>query len=221
MRANFKFFLPLLLTPACLSGSAHAATCFFSNLSACNVTENGVQFSGFTFTGFTPGLSDSLQIAGFSNRGGEVNLLFNPSRANQISLNASINYTVTLIPTPLFNYTFDEAFTGGGVNSFSGTNAATVTLSAPGLTSPATFTRTGSFASATTGSFQPQLTSQTFTQSFTFNPTTLSASLNAVVGSWTASANPVPGVPGPLPLLGAATAFGLSRKLRSRIRSAA
>ena len=216
MRANFKLFLPLLLTPACLSGSAHAAECFFSDLSACNVTENGVTFSNFSFTGFTPASTDSFVIAGSSDRSGEVNLQFNPSRKNQ-SLNGSFQYTVSLIPTTLFKYTFDEAFTQNTVNSFSGTNNTTATLSAPGLTS-ATYTRTGSNLAATPGTFQPQLTSRTFTQSFTFNPTTASASLVSVVGSWTAKANPVPG---PLPMLGAATAFGLSRKLRSRIRSAA
>jgi hypothetical protein len=218
MRAIFKFFLPLLLTPACLSGSAHAATCFLSNLSACDVTENGVQFSGFSFTGFTPSLNDSFSITGYSDRAGEVNLQFSPSRANQIALSGSFTYTVSLVPTALFKYTFDEAFTQNSVNSFSGANATTATLSAPGLPSPATYTRTGSNISTASGQFQPQLTSRTFTQSFTFNPTTASASLAIVNGSWTAKANPVPG---PLPLLGAATAFGLSRKLRSRIRSAA
>jgi len=217
MRANFKLFLPLLLTPACLSGSAHAATCYFSNLSACNVTENGVVFSNFSFTGFTPAENDRFVIAGFSDRGGEVNLQFDPSRGNLVSENGSFQYTVSLIPTTLFKYTFDEAFTQNTVNSFSGSNATTATLSAPGLTS-ATYTRTGNNLNTSSGTFQPQLTSRTFTQSFTFDPTTQNASLTTVNGSWTAKANPVPG---PLPMLGAATAFGLSRKLRSRIRSAA
>ena len=215
MRSAAKFFLPLLLAPACLSGPAQAATCLASALATCNLIENNVQFSNFSFSGYTPNATDVFELSGYSNGAGIVTLDFVPDRFTATV--GSFTYTVTLLPTPLFYYTFNQASASANAPFLDSLSSVTTSLASSGLPVSATYTKTGETESSTRVAFNPQLRSQIFTQSFNINPASAPDRVTAVSGLWIAKANPVPG---PLPLLGAATAFGLSRKLRCRIRSA-
>ena len=219
MRISFKFFLPLLLVPACLQGSVQASTITCTHpLTSCGGTDDNVQFSGFSFPGFTPTVDDRITLTGNPDGTGSVVYEFNPDRTE--SFTGSFTYTVTLIPNSLFKYTFDDI----GVNSDNGLgnsplNTFNTSITSSGLASPATYSKSGSAQSTVVRrQFNPNLTSQTFTQSFTFTKGTGFPAIISVSNEWSTKSSPVPG---PLPLLGAATAFGLSRKLRSRIRSAA
>ena len=215
MRSAAKFFLPLLLAPACLSGPAQAATCQASALATCNLIENNVQFSNFSFTGYNPSNDDEFELSGFSNGAGIVTLNFKPERFTATV--GSFTYTVTLLPTPLFYYTFNAASASANAPFLNDGSTVTTSLASSGLLVSALYTKTGQTAGSNLVAFNPQLRSQIFTQSFNINPASPPDRVTAVSGLWNARANPVPG---PLPLLGAATAFGLSRKLRCRIRSA-
>ena len=225
MRTSFKLFAPLLLAPAFLSGPAHALTCSLSSLASCDQSQNGVQFSNFTFSGFTAAAGDTFEFTGSLTGNSRVSVNFNPGRKTIAT--GSFGYTATLIPTPLFRYTFNTASVSSD-SDFSSSptppaagpySTLTTSLTSSGLPLAPTLTLTGSSTTNTNqnASFNPSLSTQTFTQNFSINALGTDETLQ-ITGRFTAKANPVPG---PLPLLGAATTFGLSRKLRSRIRSAA
>jgi hypothetical protein len=218
MRYSVKFLLPLLLAPTLIASPAHSGSCLLSNLPACNITENNIQFSNFSFTGFTANADDRFTFTANSNgnRGGTVALQFDPVRDSSVA--GSFSYTATLLPSPLYNYTFQDITPGAQATFFEPGSTLSSSVASSGLIGTATLSKAGTGSTSTTpASFQPQLTSQIFTQSFNLVSVN-SDNLASIGASWRARANPVPG---PLPLLGAATAFGLSRKLRSRIRSAA
>jgi hypothetical protein len=214
MRITFKSVLPLLLAPAFFTGTAHAVSCNANNLASCTVVDGQVQYSNFSFSGgFTPNPLDNFSLLGFGDGSGSVAFNFDPRRN---SVTGSFTYTVTLLPTPLFNYSFAAAQVDANATIVGG-GTVTTALTTTGL-SPTTYTRTGTTTTAVSGTFAPNLTSRTFTQTFSINPSgNVNARLNTVSNDWTAKGSPVPG---PLPVLGAATAFSLSRKLRCRIRSA-
>jgi hypothetical protein len=216
MRSVSKFFLPLLLAPAFLTGTAHARSCLANDLASCNLIDGNVRFSDFSFSGgFTPTANDSFSLLGFGDASGS--LAFNLVPGGRNAVNASFTYTVTLLPSPLFVHTFVDANVGANGDIASGVTIAS-NLSATGL-STTSFTKTGNDTTAVKGTFIPNLTARTFTQTFSIDPAgNNDARLFTVSNDWSTKSSPVPG---PLPLLGAATAFGLSRKLRSRIRSAA
>ena len=214
MRSAAKFLLPLLMAPAFLPESAHADIICSAPLNSCSGTDNNVNFSNFSFSGYIPGPSDTIRLFGNPDSSGSVSLRFNPPR-NTLTV-GSFTYTATLIPVaqaPMRAFNDAEAVIA---SSLSPGRTVTTTLNSSGLSPAASYSQTGT-ASATlvTGLFLQVLTSQTFTQTFNLNPAPADEVYN-VSHQWTARVV----VPGPLPLLGAATAFGLSRKLRSRIRSA-
>jgi len=215
MRSASKFFLPLLLAPVFLTGSAHAVSCLANDLPSCNLVDGNVQYSNFSFSGgFTPTGNDIFSLLGFGDASGSLAFNLVPNGRNAV--NSSFTYTVTLLPTPLFKYTFLGANVGANGNIISGGTIAS-SLSATGL-SATSFTRTGNDTATVGGTFVPNLTSRTFTQTFSIDPAGNDAArLFTVSNDWNTKSSPVPG---PLPLLGAVTAFSLSRKLRSRIRSA-
>jgi hypothetical protein len=218
MRYSVKFLLPLLLAPTLIASPAHSGSCLLSNLAACNLTENNIQFSDFSFTGFTANPLDRFTFTANSNgnRGGSVTLLFDPVR--DTSVGGSFTYTATLLPSPLFTYTFQDVTPGAQATFFEPGSTLSSSVASSGLIGTATLSKSGTGSTSTAPAvFQPQLTSQIFTQSFDLVSVN-NDSLASIGATWRAKANPVPG---PLPLLGAATAIGLSRKLRSRIRSAA
>jgi len=214
MRSAAKFSLLLLLAPAFLPGSAHALITCTAPLNSCSGTDNNVIFSNFSFSGYTPNPSDTISLSGNPDGSGAVIMVFNPFRNTPTV--GSFTYTATLIPTPLFIYTFKTADVDSSSTLSSG-RTVTTSLNSSGLSPAASYSKTGSTTSPqVTGIFLPRLTSQTFTQNFNLNPAPTDFVIT-VNHNWTTKGLPLPG---PLPLLGAVTAFGLSRKLRRRIRSA-
>jgi hypothetical protein len=215
MRSVSKFFLPLLLAPAILTGAAHARTCNANNLANCNLTDGKVQYSNFSFSpGFIPNANDSFSLLGFADGSGSMAFNLDPGR-NEV--NASFTYTVTLLQGPQFTHAFRRANVGASGENIGAGVTIDTTLNASGLTQ-ASYTRTGNTETAVEGVFGPGITSRTFTQSFSIVPAgNNDARLFTVSNDWNTNSEPIPG---PLPLLGAVTAFGLSRKLRRRIRSA-
>lgn len=221
MRSVSKFLLPLFLAPAFLTGTAHARICNANSLGDCNTDVGSVQFSNFSFSpGFTPSANDSFSLTGYEDGSGAIAFELNPKR-NEV--NASFTYTVTLLQGPQFTHTFDRVNVGADTENMVdvNNNAATVaaTLSTTSGLSQASYTKIGNNAATSfTGVFSPGITSRTFTQSFSIVPSgNVNARLVTVSNDWHTNSAPIPG---PLPLLGAVTAFGLSRKLRRRIRSA-
>ena len=201
-------------------------TCAANSLASCSITlDDRVVFSNFNFTAtsnYTPSANDIFTLTDDGLAGGTVNLTFNsgagllPPFSSQQG--GTFTYTVTLLPNgPGSTNTFDAAevdYQGQlGIGSLS------TVLSASGLNPSPYRTSSANPPGPIPGTFSPNLTSRTFTQDFSVTRAASGTTrLNSVTSSWTAKKIVVPG---PIPLLGAATAFGLSRKLRSRIRSAA
>jgi len=207
-----KSLTPILLfAPIIAGGSAQAATssCSLASLNTCNITLDNVQYSDFSFSGFTASNDDVFNLEGYLSGAGAASLSFSPNRV--ASTSGTFSYKATL----LSGLTFNEA-QSNLTGSTLGGGSRTTTLTSPGLTGPAT-TMSGSSVDVP---FNPGLTSQTFTQTFNFSFAMAPDNLSAVGGSFNAIPASTP-VPGPLPLMGAAAAFGFSRKLRARIRSAA
>ena len=204
----------LLIAPILSAGSSQAASgsCSLASLASCNITLDNVQYSGFSFAGFTAAPGDTFNLAGFASGAGIVSLSFTPDRVVDIPA-GSFAYTATL----LSGRTFNQAQANLTGSTLGGGDYST-TLSAAQLPTSATSNGgAGSFKS-----FNPGFSTQTFSQTFNFNFVSAPDSVSQVGASFTAQ-QPAPpsGVPGPVPLLGAAAAFGFSRKLRSRIRLAA
>jgi len=207
-----KSLAPILLfAPIIAGGSAQAATgsCSLSNLLLCNITLGNVQYSNFRFSGFTASTDDVFNLEGYGSGAGATSLSFSPNRA--ASTTGTFSYTATLLSGLTFNKA-QSNITGSTL----GGGSRTTTLDSPGLTAPVTTTS----GSSSNVAFNPGLTSQTFTQTFGFTFSMDPDNLSAVGGSFNATPATT-AVPGPLPLMGAAAAFGFSRKLRARIRSAA
>lgn len=226
MRPPFRFLFPLLLAPAFVTGPAHAAVfCSAVNFATCSLTENGVTISDFSFTDYTPQAGDQFRLRGdiSLDRAGDIQLEFNPGlRGTGGSFlgtrTGSFSYKITLAPTDLNTFQFNAVNVQADGNTTAGGNIQTE-VTAAGLSPNPKFSRTGGGSTSNQGTFSSSISSRTFTQSFTLDPLTFSATrLDSVIATWDTRTSPVPG---PLPLLGAVTAFGLSRKLRSRIRSAA
>ena len=221
MRLPVKFLLPLLLAPGLLSaGSAHAgeSQCNLINLASCNQTFDGVTFSNFSFSGFTPSATDVFRLVtdNATSRSGTVILDFVPNLVrptNPAITNGVFTYTIALSPNASGARAFNNMQAVYDATQDGPGSAGSTSITSSGLPSPATSNN----GSGTAVSLNRSLTVQTFTQTFTFNPSNETDILLELRGRWTTTAS----TPGPLPLLGAATAFGLSRKIRSRIRSAA
>jgi len=208
--AILKGLSPILIfAPIIAGGSAQAATtsCNLTNLAGCNVTLDNVQYSNFSFTGFTPVAGDTFNLEGYLSGAGAASLSLTPNRA--VSIDGSFTYTATLLSGLTFNQA-QSNMTGSTL----GGGTRTTTLNSSGLTAPVTTSGT-----STDVAFNPGLTAQTFIQTFDFNFNAAPDNLTAVGGSFNATQAST--VPGPVPFIGAAAASGFSRKLRARIRSAA
>jgi hypothetical protein len=192
----------LLLSAAALinAGESKAATfeCFLSNLSACGGIIGDKNFTGFQISGYTPNANDTVTVMQLDDVW-EVNVALN----SFVNKTATLKYNVAVTGT---NFTFNETSV-----SVSGSNNAT---NKPTVAS--TMTGIPAFTTSTAGSqartFTTQPTSIAVSQVFT---AATSRSINNFTTSYTQN------VPGPLPLLGAAAAFGFSRRLRSRIKTSA
>jgi len=189
------------------SGQAQAAPCFLQSLGSCDQTINDYVFSNFSFSGFTATATDAFDITSPSNSSYQVQISWSPVRTTPV--NGTFSYTVSLLNGRTFNTA--QANVTGNFGSFGNT------LSSSGLLTSATTTN----GTGPAQNFNPNLTSQTFTNTFSSSTTQPNDFFfNSVGAAVTSTAPGTATVPGPLPLLGAGVAFGFSRKLRHRIKAA-
>jgi hypothetical protein len=192
----------LLLSTATLinAGESKAALfeCFLNNLSACGGQLGDKNFTGFNLVGYTPSATDTLKITE-SDGVWTVETLFNPSLTNK---SGTLSYNIAVVGT---NFTFNE--TEVNVGGSTQTTRPTVLSTMTGILPPF-ITTTGT---AQTRTFTTKPASIAVSQQFT----AANRTLNSFTTTYTQN------VPGPLPLLGAAAAFGFSRRLRSRIKTSA
>jgi len=191
----------LLLSTATLinAGEAKAALfdCYLNNLSACGGQLGDKNFTGFSLVGYSPTAADTLTITE-SDGVWTVETSFTPSITSK---SGTLNYNVAIVGTSAtFNET--DVNVGGSTQNVRPTVVSTMT----GI--PVFTTTTGT---AQTRTFTTKPTSIVVSQQFTAS----NRSLNSFTTTYTQN------VPGPLPLLGAAAAFGFSRRLRSRIKTSA
>jgi len=194
----------LLLSTAILinAGESKAALfeCFLNDLSACGGQLGDKNFTGFSLTnlvGYTPTAADTLTITE-SDGVWTVETLFNPSLTSK---SGRLNYNIDVVGT---NFTFNE--TEVNVGGSTQTTRPTVVSTMTGISAFTTTTGT-----AQTRTFTTKPASIAVSQQFT----AANRTLNSFTTTYTQN------VPGPLPLLGAAAAFGFSRRLRSRIKTSA
>ena len=185
------------------------------NLSTFTVTEGDFVYSGFSYSGFTANTNDRFTTSSIGDSATQFGLQFDPARATSVS--GSFNYTISLLNYRSFDFA-NASYQGGRVG---GTAPSFVTiLNSSGLSiSPAAGPSANPTVTSPDQTFNPFLTSQTFTQTFDYTAGTASA-LNSLNAQLVATPQGTTRTPGPLPLLGAGAAFGFSRKLRHRIKSA-
>jgi hypothetical protein len=194
----------LLLSATALinAGESKAAEleCFLSSLSTCSGLVGDKNFTGFSLSGFTPRANDKLYVSMFDGYY-SVQTNFSPSTTGP--LNGRLIYNVAIVGTP---FTFDEVevSVSGGPTSPSNPLITSVITSIPSFTTDSSTSSIKSFAD----NIKTIAVDQRFTASGTRR-------LSSFTTTFTQN------VPGPLPLLGGAAAFGFSRRLRSRIKTSA
>lgn len=188
------------------AGTAKATlNCTFGSTSGCTSSpEVNLSFSNFSFSGSGAESADAIQIqksgiyyiisltaGGTGSFDTSANLSFDISALNGYKLETAAANSTM---APLTNFVF--------------------TYASDKFAAPGNITTQGSFSSFI--NFLPNTSSATITLSW--------GAVGGAVAQGTAfyftMSDPDP-VPGPLPLLGAATAFGLSRRLRRRIQARA
>jgi hypothetical protein len=196
----------LFLSAAALinAGEAKAAdfTCFLSTLSSCSGQLGDKNFTDFSLTGFTPRAGDKIEVSEYE---GFWTVLTTFSPATTGTVNGNLKYNVAIVGTP---FTFkDVQVNSSGTPAISG-NPQIVTDINGVIGGPFTTDNITGAVKPFENNTKTILVDQKFTAS---SPRRL-ASI-----STTFTQN----VPGPLPLLGGAAAFGFSRRLRSRIKTSA
>lgn len=204
---------------------------------ACTGTGNTIP--GITFGSFTLGESYDIGngfcftlnsfAAGFI---GSDTLIVNGASSTSAGLSASRpnpGYT----GSNSFNYTFFrfandlvlQSYTGTVASSADITANSTATMSFVG-TSPATLTSSAFVAGGVNVSTGPTYTYPSpslFSETFTASMNVTQGQMNQFSSTTTWGTIPTPppssGVPGPLPMMGLAAAFGYSRKLRQKLKS--
>ncbi|MEA5414876.1 hypothetical protein [Synechococcus sp. BA-132 BA5] len=169
-------------------------------------------YSAFTKTGGSASFSNA--VWSFSNT--EPNHTLNVSSAGVAFGPGSYGYTyrIAIAPEELATRFFESIRTGA-TTSGQGTNTYTKTLSSVPFTIPSPVTATQSAVNSAIGVYTP-LTIQL--ADFTSTLVVDAGQVDQFTDSLTQNARPGESVPGPLPVLGAAAAFGFSRKLRIRIK---
>jgi hypothetical protein len=180
----------------------------FSNFQT-NYTGNGV-ITGET----TPLLATDPAAPTFF----DINFDFTPNLDTE-GINYFLSYDVTIInPFNGKNYEFLGARIQQTVNGFEPDSLYTASVS-PGFSPPTVLTLEDAASPSEIAFWGPGVTSISVRQDFTINPTGSDASFDDI--SINLAQREVTEVPGPLPILGSAIAFGFSRKLRRRIKKAA
>lgn len=203
--ASMGLLLTGALLPLLAPGNAKAVlNCTFGNTAGCTGgPESNLQFSDFSFSGSGAENADSIQIQKVGP--GEIyTIAFNAENAGQFDTSASLNFKIS----PINGFLLNQAQANSTVQGLV-TPPFTFNYTSSNLPS---FSTSGSASSIY--SFADPLSSSNilidWNSTNTASGTTLTISLQKAAS-----------VPGPLPLLGAATAFGFARKLRNRTRTSA
>ena len=176
------------------------------------------RLTGLTFTDFTPGALDSILFTQITPTFYQLQYNFDPQVQSNIT--GTFGYTISITPAGVVaGNKFKAAqanITGGNLDG----GAFTTTINSTALPAPVTSTN-----GAGTGIlFNANTLAATFTQTFAASAPSGQgpATINSFGIQFTQTKPSTDtSVPGPLPILGAGAAFGLSRKLRNRIKQVA
>jgi len=169
-------------------------------------------YSNFSFTGFVSSdPSQNVVNVSESGPGGLQHTIGMMNTSGWTSMTNTFNYTITYTGSNPLIYLDKWAATGStSILGSSFDYNVSATNSSP---SPISGLNVGSFSSTATPSmFNPNTLSSDFKNTYTVNSGGMTSFDNSLVQKE---------VPGPLSILGAGAAFGFSRKLRNRIKSAA
>jgi len=215
MEKRFKLATAVLFTAGAISLTgatpANAAVCADGTLtSLLNVTCTSAEGYTFKLTSFSS--FAGLDVFSFTSAG---------SSNFQYSLQGSSAYTQGGNPYALsYELTapsgrFLDLYTTGGSTSVPGSNSTWVITE---NTQSKVANGTVAFSGQTNAvaDFNPNILTTTFTGTLNVSAGNISS-----VTSLVTSAAPAAATPGPLPIFGAAAAFGFSRKVRNRIKAAA
>jgi hypothetical protein len=195
------------------------------NCNGGDITVGDKTLTNFDFSGLDTADGDSMTFTSFGPGGIFHQFQYNfASPLPQSPFSGSFSYRVTINDLGAGN-TFKKIQSNiTGSTEGSGSFFTSVTASSP-------LTPVSSDASSSNVSpginpgndafFGPGVTTAIFTQSFNLAGSDPNVAIVNSLGVTLTQQRPTESVPGPLPILGAGAAFGLSRKLRSRVRQAA
>mgnify|MGYP001810668350 CR=1 FL=1 len=198
----------------CLVSEIIAGTC-----NGGDITVGDKTLTGFDFSGMFVDAGDRMiftQVTDF-----EYQFQYNFSPAQRSNSSGSFFYTVSVNPIGLAQgnefWKAQSNITGSILNP-PGFFTTTVTTN-PAI-NPMTSGSSPQINPSSNSFFGSGVTSAVFTQAFQVGGGNNNALANSM-GVTLTQRRPKNEVPGPLPILGAGVAFGLSRKLRQRVRQAA
>lgn len=194
------------------SKAAPTTACLLSNLSGCVLVKGDKKISNIVFSSIPAGLFANISL---SENSGAWNLTTSFEGQTFLSPGVTMTYDLMvtnpakyLVLTDISNTTNKPFMTG------SSTDTLTQTAGAP-IVGPLTSTDGAITSGSWTGTSTQNVSfSRTFSTSGT-------ATISSISHTFTQSTQPTSTVPAPLPLLGAAAAFGFTRRLRSRIKNSA
>ncbi|MCP9930307.1 hypothetical protein KBY82_05870 [Cyanobium sp. AMD-g] len=181
------------------------------------------QFSGFSFTGAALNPGASVLFSQVLTNLYQIQYNFDPQVSSPVE--GTFGYTISITPAGLAagNVFLDaQANITGGILG-SGGGSFSTTVDSPELSADlfAASSNVGS-SPGNIAVFAPDTITASFLQSFSGLSGTGPSTVNSFGIQFTQNQPSTDTqVPGPLPILGAAAAFGFSRKLRSRIKQAA
>jgi hypothetical protein len=199
-------------SPACGSGSYTISqlTAGF----ACTIADK--EFSNFAFNGITTGNYGFTYDDPLAPNFGNGDHTFSGQGLNYRGTGFTYNYTVKIVKPGNTFAGFNTGFsTSRDVAGFTKELSA---YKADGTTLIGSTTASASSANGAGYNFGPSETGPIVFKSVVTRAAGTNPRMDNITDSVSQSANtPPPTVPGPLPLLGAGAAFGMSRKLRRRI----
>jgi hypothetical protein len=200
---------------SCLVSAVVGGTC-----NGASMTIGDKSLTGLTFTDFTPGALDSILFTQITPVFYQLQYNFDPQAQSNIT--GTFGYTISITPAGVVagnKFKAAQANITGG-NLLGG--AFTTTLNSSTLPGPLIANSLSNPSPA--GFFNPNTLAATFTQTFAASAPSGQgpATINSFGIQFTQTKPSTDtSVPGPLPILGAGAAFGLSRKLRNRIKQVA
>jgi hypothetical protein len=199
------FVATTLLATTFHAGSAQA--CTFGTLSSCSISVGALKFDNFNYSGVQPENDDTITVSVLPGPKYTFQASFSPGGQGFVQGDGTLTFAVTAVSP---GYTLSTVAAGSNTSN-STTPYYTVTNTLTGIASPLV-SLGGASVSAVSFITPPSSTSVSIAWvQGGVNNALLNTSLDFVTNP------PAIPVPGPLPLFGAATAFGFSRRLRRRV----